>query len=57
MTTPTPTPTPTQTLEQKIIHDLFILGVTAASIFIKNPASQQKAGILIGILQDLIPSL
>lgn len=39
------------------MHDLFLVGVAAASIFVKNPGSQQKAATLIGILQELLPSL
>lgn len=48
---------PALTLEQTILHDLFLVGVAAASIFVKNPASQEKAATLIGILQQLLPSL
>lgn len=56
--TPTPTATaPAETELQKILGDLFLIGAAAASVFVKNPASQARAGSIIAILQDLLPLL
>lgn len=54
---PAPVAVPTESLGQEILHDIFILGIGAASIFVKNPASQQKAVTLVTILQGLFPNL
>lgn len=54
---PAPVPAPTESLGQEILHDIFVLGIGAASIFVKNPASQQKAVTLVTILQGLFPNL
>jgi hypothetical protein len=55
-TTPT-TPSPSLTTEtpaQVLLGDLIQLGVTAAAIFIKNPASQQRAGTIIAAVSPLV---
>jgi hypothetical protein len=43
----------TQTLST-ILHDLFLVTVTAASIFVKNPNSQQQAASLISLANGLL---
>jgi hypothetical protein len=42
---------------ETVFQDLFELGVGAASIFIKNPASQQTAVNIINILKEVFPNL
>ncbi len=37
-----------------LIHDLILVGLTAASIFVKNPQSQEKAGILINLINSIL---
>lgn len=39
----------------ELLHKLFVVGVGAAAIFVKNPASQQKAATIISILESLLP--
>jgi hypothetical protein len=41
----------------QLARTLFTLGVTAAAIFVKNPHSQEKAGIIIQALQSLMPHI
>jgi len=41
---------------ETLIHDLVALGILAASIFVKNPASQAHAAQIISVVQnDLLP--
>ena len=41
---------------ETLIHDLIAFGFLAASIFVKNPASQEHAAKIIGALNDhLLP--
>lgn len=40
-----------------ILHDVIATGILAASIFVKNPASQQTAANLINAVQQLLPML
>lgn len=63
---PLPTPVPVQavtaapatsTVINTVAHDLFILLGIAATIFVKNPQSQQKAAAIYPLLQDLLPHL
>ena len=51
---PIQTPTPHVSVWNSIFHDLFVLGITAAAIFVKNPASQQKASTIVNTLQTLL---
>lgn len=44
-------------LAHEILHDLFAVGIVAASIFVKNPQSQQRAAVIIDALKGLVPSL
>ncbi len=37
-----------------LLHDLILTGLTAASIFVKNPASQEKAGVLINLINSIL---
>ncbi len=46
-----PTPSP---LAASIIHDLVLTGLTAASIFVKNPQSQAQAGALISLVNAIL---
>jgi hypothetical protein len=39
----TPTPGPKAAIATEILNDLFAAGAFAASIFVKNPSSQQHA--------------
>jgi hypothetical protein len=41
-------------LASTIIHDLVLTGLTAASIFVKNPQSQAQAGALIGLVNAIL---
>ncbi len=54
--TPQPTsPNRTATLNPSLLlHDLILTGLTAASIFVKNPASQEKAGVLINLINSIL---
>ena len=47
----------TSAATETILHDLFVVGIGAAALFIKNPNSQAKAGIIISILQSLLPHM
>ena len=38
-----------------LLNKLFVVGVGAAAIFIKNPNSQQHAAQIITILEELLP--
>jgi len=41
---------------ETLLHDLIAFGIVAASIFVKNPASQAHAAQIISIVQnDLLP--
>lgn len=40
-----------------ILHDVIAAGILAATIFVKNPASQQKASALIDAVSRLLPML
>ena len=42
-----------KTLDE-ILHGLILVGMTAASIFVKNPASQQHAATIIDLLNKVI---
>lgn len=53
-TTPV-TPAAPETEAQKIAQSLVFIGLSIASIFVKNPASQAKAGSIAQILEELIP--
>lgn len=49
--------TPAGSELQEIIGLLFTVGLSAASIFIKNPAHQQKAATIGTLLQQLLPTI
>lgn len=54
MATPSiPVPPPTS-VANTLIHDLVLTGLTAASIFVKNPQSQAQAGALISLVNKLL---
>jgi hypothetical protein len=57
LVTPAPAPAVPETLFQTILRDIFELGIGAAAIFVKNPASQQRAANIITILQTIFPHL
>ena len=59
LVTPAPGPAPAvpETLFQTILRDIFELGIGAAAIFVKNPASQQRAANIIAVLQTIFPHL
>ena len=40
-----------------ILHDVILFGTVAASIFVKNAASQERAGLIIQALAPLLPIL
>jgi hypothetical protein len=40
---------------ETILHDLFALGITAAALFVKNPAHQTQAASLVALTQQLLP--
>ena len=40
-----------------ILHDILLMGALAASIFVKNPAHQQTAGLLINAVNQMIQVL
>lgn len=40
-----------------VLKDLFVLGVGAAGIFIKNPAHQTEAAAITNVLTQLFPML
>jgi hypothetical protein len=42
---------------QTVLQDLFELGIGAASIFVKNPATQATAVSIINILRTVFPNL
>lgn len=48
---------PTSSTLDTIVHDVVLFGVLAASIFVKNPASQAKANTIIQALQPLLALL
>ena len=40
-----------------VVKDLFVAGVLAASIFVKNPDHRIQAAQITGVLQSLLPML
>jgi len=38
----------------QILHDVFIVGISAASLFVKNPNSQQHAASIIDLLNRVV---
>jgi hypothetical protein len=38
----------------EILHDIFVVGISAAAIFVKNPISQQRAGSIINLLNQIV---
>jgi hypothetical protein len=38
----------------EILHDIFVIGISAASIFVKNPNSQQHAASIINLLNATV---
>lgn len=40
-----------------ILHDIIAGGILAATIFVKNPNSQQKAALMIDAVNRLLPML
>lgn len=61
--TPTPAPAVTTTkptageIIDTVLHDVILTGVLAASIFVKNPAHQQTASLIINAISQLLPQL
>jgi len=53
----TTTTQPAQSEASKVLGVLFILGTTAASIFIKNQNHVQTASTIINVLYELLPSI
>ena len=43
-----------QSLET-LLHAIIALGITAASMFVKNPASQQHAATVVNAVNGLMP--
>lgn len=37
-----------------ILHDIFLVGIAAASIFVKNPNSQQHAASIVNMLNSTV---
>jgi hypothetical protein len=56
-TTTTTAPVSTPSTIETVLQDLFELGIGAASIFVKNPSSQQTAVNIINILKTVFPQL
>lgn len=60
-TTPTPAPVPHLTAESRldeILHALVIVGISAASIFVKNPNSRNLAGQIINVMNtNVLPTV
>lgn len=50
-------PPPSSSEAQTIIQDLFELGVGAAALYVKNPATLARAASIIEILQGVFPKL
>lgn len=48
------TGTPAPSALQIIIRDLISVGIGAAAIFVKNPAHQQTAANIIGVISPLV---
>lgn len=40
-----------------VLHDFVVMGIFAASIFVKNPAHQETAGKIIQAVTQLLPAL
>lgn len=38
----------------QILHDVFIVGISAAALFVKNPNSQQHAASIINLLNQVV---
>lgn len=57
MSTTVVAPTPAQSEASKIISELVVFGITAASIFVKNPATQQHAATIITALSPFLTAL
>lgn len=53
----TPTKETAGQIADTILHDVITAGILAASIFVKNPASQQKAANIMQAIQQLLPML
>jgi hypothetical protein len=49
-----PTPLHAQSTLDEILHALVVLGITAASIFVKNPKSQAFAGNIINATNQVV---
>lgn len=54
-TAPTPSPAPSEL--QDILESIVTVGIGAASIFIKNPKSQQNAANVINVVQSILPAI
>lgn len=52
--TPTPTPATTNQTVDEILHVLVVVGISMASIFVKNPSSVQKAGQIADLLKNTV---
>lgn len=50
-------PVSPQSEASKILGLLYVLGITAASIFIKNPAHVQTAGNIVNLLNTVLPDI
>ena len=50
----TPTPLSVTARLDEILHALILLGITAASIFIKNPNTQQHAATIINAVNTTV---
>lgn len=40
-----------------VLHDFVLLGMLAASVFVKNPQSRAKAGAIMNLVQQAMPIL
>lgn len=53
----TQTPSKAATITDAVLHDVLLLGALAASIFVKNPAHQQTAGLLINAVNNVLQTI
>lgn len=40
-----------------VLHDLFMLAVSAAALYVKNPDHQEKASVLINLANGLLADI
>lgn len=46
-----------ETITDDFLHDVLLMGALAASIFVKNPAHQETAGLLIQAVTNLLKTV